>query len=369
VKPLRRMAWQLSRAYSDLPATGLALVVGHCAGPYPAGAVIHLQMQDHFFQPGSRGARVNRSLFNLRLTQALRETGVSMFCGTELSSLDRDTNTSGLWNIRLQQPAGQSTLKARVLIDATGRPATISRKLGIKREKLDSLFAYALKFSIKRSPHHESATTNSGAVSESDVCSHIESCPYGWWYSNVIPTGQTENEISQRIFILHTDLNLPQARMAATNAGFIQLLSETRLMKSLLIAGDYEVQGRVRGAVAGSERSCSLIDTGRPAFLAIGDAAIAFDPLSSQGISSAMQSGAEAAQVTNYALTNSTLNTETQQTLFERYEKLLNQRWQRYAEEYSFYYRLEQRWTDQPFWARRQSSKHSFNRATAREAL
>jgi flavin-dependent dehydrogenase len=89
--------------------------------------------------------------------------------------------------------------------------------------------------------------------------------------------------------------------------------------------------------------------TGR-AWLAAGDAAMAFDPLSSQGISQALESGALAGEAVNRHL-------KQDPAALPQYAAQMRRVFSRYAQLYAGYYGREQRWPDSTFWKRRHVTK------------
>ena len=87
----------------------------------------------------------------------------------------------------------------------------------------------------------------------------------------------------------------------------------------------------------------------RPAandWIAAGDAAAAFDPLSSHGIGSAVAGGTQAASAVSAAL-------DGDDGAFTRYTDRLRADYARYLWLRHAYYQEEQRWLDSPFWSRR----------------
>ena len=100
-------------------------------------------------------------------------------------------------------------------------------------------------------------------------------------------------------------------------------------------------------SAAGAWLSCAA-DTARldrfhgDGWIAAGDAAASFDPLSSQGIMSAMQAGQRAA--------DAVLGRES----FSGYTAMIEASVQRYLVQRAAVYAQERRWADAPFWRRRQ---------------
>ena len=80
--------------------------------------------------------------------------------------------------------------------------------------------------------------------------------------------------------------------------------------------------------------------------LAVGDAAMAFDPLSSQGVARALTTGRQAVEVM-LAARNGNADAP------EHYLRSLKLTFDKYLQKRTHYYRTEQRWPDAPFWRRR----------------
>jgi hypothetical protein len=124
---------------------------------------------------------------------------------------------------------------------------------------------------------------------DDDRYTRIEAAPHGWWYSNRLPS--TEGNEIRRLVVLHTDKDLPAARMAACRQGFDRLLDDSTHIAPLLKARGYHPCGTIRGAPANSQR---LRDFCGDAWMAVGDAAQAYDPLSSHGIYKALRTASHA---------------------------------------------------------------------------
>jgi 2-polyprenyl-6-methoxyphenol hydroxylase-like FAD-dependent oxidoreductase len=93
---------------------------------------------------------------------------------------------------------------------------------------------------------------------------------------------------------------------------------------------------------------CAEIPFGE-GWLAIGDAALAFDPLSSQGLLFALHSALAAA---NVLIDSASVGKFTSAT----YSKWVQTVFEDYIRHYEGYYKLENRWPDSPFWRRRRAA-------------
>jgi flavin-dependent dehydrogenase len=84
-------------------------------------------------------------------------------------------------------------------------------------------------------------------------------------------------------------------------------------------------------------------------WLAVGDAASTFDPLSSQGISKALRAGMTASLAICRRLSGDTNAPIT-------YEARMHAEYEHYLGRRTEYYALEQRWPQAPFWRCRQAA-------------
>lgn len=199
----------------------------------------------------------------------------------------------------------------------------MARKLGVRRNALDLLVAL-----------HGVAGRGDGT--DCDSRTFIESCPDGWWYSALVPG-------NRRIVSLQTDADLLPRHAWKTRKWLVERLGQTRHLSRLLQKHGYELIGPPRLTSAHSGR---LQQFGGEGWLAVGDAAMSFDPLSGQGILNAMQSGTKAAQmlVSDRAGSLTTM------------EKWHEQVWEEFSKRRKSYYSMEQRWCDAIFWKRRSST-------------
>ena len=111
----------------------------------------------------------------------------------------------------------------------------------------------------------------------------------------------------------------------------------------------YRLAGRIQGADTGS----SILDNPvGDRWLAVGDAASAFDPLSSKGIANALYTGIKGAEAVLAARTGDA-------TALSRYAEHIREIHRVYRGHLAAFYGMERRWPDAPFWRRRQSNSHA----------
>jgi flavin-dependent dehydrogenase len=293
---------------------------------------------DFFFTSTGHGLCVDRLAFDEALRANAVAAGATLLRGVGFQSCERIAEGSFNWQLTLISGAGAQQHRARYLVDCSGRQAVVARSFGVPTVPNDDrLFAYAQWFSC-----------TSG---DDDRYTRIEAAPHGWWYSNRLP-GTDGNE-TRRLVVLHTDKDLPTARMAACRQGFEQLLDDSTHIAPLLRARGYHPCGTIRGAPANSQR---LRDFCGDAWMAVGDAAQAYDPLSSQGIDKALRTASHAGHMIHYALTDcpqGTAGLDSRNAYLHQYDEQQRQLWQAYLSQRDFYYGIQPRWSDQPFWQRR----------------
>lgn len=268
------------------------------------------------------GWHLDRLAFEGQLRDAAIALGVDWQAGARVMSLAREQADAG-WSLQVALPDGREVVQmAAFVLDATGRAARIARWLDAKRISLDKLTGYFVLI----------ADVACEGLSRHTL---IESVADGWWYAAVVPGRRLV--IS---FLSDSDLQADQvapdflaAKFAAT-AHFQELLGE-RLPAGALAEFD------VRPASTGC-----LDRLYGPGWLALGDAAMSYDPLSSYGIGSAMGGGIYAALAVRDHLKGRT-------EALDAYVKVQAKAFSTCLELMAAHYRQETRWADVPFWARR----------------
>ncbi len=302
---------------------------------------------DFFFTSPGHGLCIDRLAFDEALRTRAVRAGATLLTGVSFQSCARIANGSSNWQLTFISDTGIRQDRARYLVDCSGRPALVARTLGVPTvDNDDLLFAYAQWFA--------------GAGDDDDRYTRIEAAPDGWWYSNRLP-GTDANETG-RLVVFHSDRDLPAARLAASRQGFDQLLNGSTHIAPLLKAKGYQSCGTIRGAPANSQR---LRDFCGDAWMAVGDAAQAYDPLSSQGIDKALRTASHAGHMIHYALTDrpqSSAGLGSGNAYIHQYEEQQRQLWQTYLSQRDFYYGIQRRWADQPFWQRRWQLANEVNR-------
>jgi hypothetical protein len=166
----------------------------------------------------------------------------------------------------------------------------------------------------------------------------VEAVRSGWWYSARLP--------DEKLMVAYfTDSDLLAHKILKTS-GWFDLLRETEHTGNRVREGDYSPSAEPH--VYAAHGACLDVIAG-DRWLAVGDAAAAYDPLSSYGISSALGSGFHAASAIFDFL-------EGSRDALPAYSRIIAQAFAQYSILRRAYYALEQRWPDELFWQRRHES-------------
>ena len=290
---------------------------GHlpCHGIASAWGWEGLAAKDFIFTLHGSGWQLDRASFESLLIAAVERSGARVHRGRPVEQVARD---GGGWRVAL----GAESFSAKWLIDATGRRAMVARKAGAKREVLDQLVSI-----------HRVAVSASGA--DRDSRTFIESSVDGWWYSTLTPGGR-------RTLSFQTDADLLPGQTWRTADWFEMRLRQTRHIARLVEGHGYVFHQMPQSISAHTGR---LEQVGGEGWIAVGDAAISYDPLSGHGLVHALQSGIAAAGA---------LTTADTATPHPSYGVSVERLWASFRDSRRDFYRMEKRFPDSSFWQRRQ---------------
>ena len=295
-------------------------------------------VSDFFFTQTGFGLCIQRVAFDEALRVKAADAGAIVSKGVRFEDCIPIDDGLFNWQLKVSAKSGTHHHRTRYVVDGTGRRARVACLLGKQRIHADDqLFAYAQWFS--------------SSEEDDDRYTRIEATPHGWWYSNRLPL--VEGGQAMRLVVFHADKDLPEARLAASPAGFEQLLAQSVHIGPLVRGRGYQPYGAIRGAPANSQRVEAYCGN---AWMAVGDAAQAYDPLSSQGIEKALRTGSHAGHMIHYALEDGAQAVSQlgqRNPYLQQYDEQQQQLWQTYYSELQSYYRMQPRWSDHPFWQRR----------------
>jgi flavin-dependent dehydrogenase len=266
---------------------------------------------DFIHDPDGPGWRLDRLGFDATLRESALRSGV-LFKNARVVDV---TRRGELWQVKLHD---DGTSAARWLIDATGRRAAIARRLGAIRNRdtaLIALYALGKPEAGRRYPNR----------------TVVEAVTAGWWYAAFLPSGVP-------IAGLHVR---PQdaARLSAIPGAWHQALLETHHISPMFSKVVFDRPLHPLDA-SGARLNRFIGDQ----WIACGDAALSFDPLSSQGIFSALHSGMTAGLAVAAALNHD-------HALIDSYVARLENVRRIYLAKLQEIYREESRWRTESFWS------------------
>jgi flavin-dependent dehydrogenase len=197
------------------------------------------QIEDFLRQPGGRGYILDRAVFDARLKLAAERAGAEFLRGRVVGV---DGARSGA-EVLIQTSERRVAFAAGLVVDATGRPSAIARRLGARRIQLD--------YRVSILEHRDMASDRNSANGWLDV----EGIGASWSYALCGPDGRREKWV-----VKPPDAPSKRNRARKVDASSGQL------------------------SCAGGEN-----------WVAIGDAAATFDPITSQGLFNALSTALVAA--------------------------------------------------------------------------
>jgi flavin-dependent dehydrogenase len=281
----------LDRAVDDIFGVGTFVAGDHlrCLGNRVAWGSDDLHHTDFMFSPYGAGWHLDRLAFDARLVAAAQAAGAT---------------------VRVASARADQDIAARLVIDASGRRAVHARRHGARRVVVDRLAAAFATYAT--SPADRDATTT------------VEAAEGGWWYTCRVPA-------HRRVVAFLTDGDLLPADVRIVR-GFDRMARQTHHISRLLDPGPPSQPRVVAAGTTYLDPPCGV------GWIATGDAAASFDPLSSQGILTAVLMGREAAR----RIADPATFTTTYRAVVASYA----------AERWATYDR-ERRWPESEFWARR----------------
>src|SRR5579864_6425451 len=219
---------------------------------------------DFLNNPYGCGWHVDRARFDAMLAGAAADAGAELLLSAHVKSC---VMTGGQCQLDVAHYNKKVTFSGRVLVDATGRKALLASRLGAQADVADRLI---------------------GAVAFCTLCEQarwalIEAVEEGWWYSAPLPDGRM-------VFAYMTDSDLWNADIWHELIELAPLTFERARCRqipppSLVVSAGSLVRRPVVG----------------PNWIATGDAALSFDPLSGQGVLKSIETASRcAAAIASY---------------------------------------------------------------------
>ena len=305
---------------ADLGVWDRFLEQRHVPSPGTASAWGQEEIEENHFilNPYGNGWHVDRRAFDDMLASAAAAAGATFHRHARMTACDQEA--SGAWLVEYVCDGRPCQLRALFLVDATGRACIAARRLGATRVRSDRLTAVVGVFD--------------GFPEEQEYRTLVETTRDGWWYSARLPNNRV-------VIAFMTDADLLPLRQSELQTHWLQQLHGTVHTRGRI--SGLAIERPLQWMTAASEvLECSA----GTRWLAVGDAALAFDPLSSQGICRSLESGLLGARAIAAAL-------DGHDSALLDWSFQNRQRFASHVQTRQAYYGLERRWPDSEFWRRR----------------
>jgi flavin-dependent dehydrogenase len=299
------------------------LAEGHdpCLGSCSSWGSDELGYNDFIFNPFGNGWHLDRRRFDEFLAREVQQRGVELRGRTKF--LDVLSHGGDGVRLRLSGPDGDCEVTAKFVVDATGKRSLFARRCGARRRDLDRLISVSAFFDLPEQSPFARLT-------------FLEAVEYGWWYTARLP--------GQRIAVaVATSHELYQHHRFDEQLVWLTSLAQTRHIAPALAECRF-----VPGSLVVCDAPSFVLDhLHGDHWLAVGDAASSYDPISSQGIYKALADGLGGGRAIAAHLGGNPQALAEHQAHVER-------RFGEYERMRAYFYNLERRWETAPFWQSRQ---------------
>lgn len=272
---------------------------------------------DTILSPHGHGWHLDRRKFNLFLSRQAAQLGAEVQLNAEFVHAER---RDGIFELEYLQSGERKTVWTQFIVDASGPKSVFAVSQGSKRQEGSPLLCLTRRFKIHPEDQVSSLT-------------RIEAVHNGWWYGAKLPN----NEL---LVAFYTDQKTLKETKIQRAHLWMNALKETKSIKDG-VHEERAIGTRVKGFQANSFCLDKVVGQN---WMAIGDAASSYDPITSRGVYKSLTDAIIAAE----GVVNGLQNPEFNLAQFEQYVKF---NYKAYLLERAHYYQLEQRWKEAPFWA------------------
>jgi len=305
--------------WEDFLAQGHLPSAGSCA----SWGKPELGYNDFLLDMQGKGWHLDRAAFDALLSDAVLARGGTLLRGLRLRAAERGQD--GTHALAFERDDGTRTrIAADILVDATGIAAGAVRRLGVARNQIDCLAVISAVFDL----------ADADAVPSQTL---LEACEDGWWYAAKLPN---------RRMIAALAVEPGRRRRFGEIGAWMAALRATRHVARWLERGKAaRADGGTLATALAPSAILSRVVGDR--WLAVGDAASACDPITTQGIVKALLDGEAAADAIAAYLAGAgdAPLLAYQDGVFARFRDYLRLR--------RDLYERERRWPQAPFWHNR----------------
>ncbi len=272
---------------------------------------------DFINQPPGYGWHLDLSVYEKCLVDKARSLGAEVLAPAKLKEAQYQKQG---WEVSWEDPEGNTTDRHfDFIVDASGRHSWLARRVGVQR----------------RYENHQLAlvTFLQSAKPENDAASLIETTVQGWWYSANIPGARMATAFlckpskAQRAEWLNPTGWQTLLEAAPHTLARFQANQAEWLQTPKFVAADSGILERTFG----------------PGWIAVGDAAMTYDPIASHGLMMAQVSARDAAEAIAKHFQGTT-------EAFIDYDLRLGTAYYHYVKQRSEIYQSEKRFSQASYW-------------------
>lgn len=279
-----------------------------------------LYTNEYIFSPYGYGWNLDRNRFDQFMMQQAKQQDVAFYFNTSCVAASlRDAQ----WELQLEAAFNKFTMSARFVVDASGKKAAFSTLQGAKKIKSDKQVGIYRFYDVNQA--------NETKIKEGIL---VETTANGWWYSATLPNHKL-------VLGYMTDADLATDLKIKSEVNFDTLLQATKITGERI----HPLQTKTSPFLVAAQTQHLTASVGE-GWLAVGDAASSYDPISSLGIYKSLVMS----QWASFAIIDSLKN---EASGLKKYDYLVKQDFQQYAEKRLGYYQQEKRFSEAVFWKRR----------------
>ena len=274
---------------------------------------------ENIFGTSGKSWHLDRNHFDEFLANKAETQGAILLKETKVLSWEKKELG---YTFELENCNAKFQVAADFVVDASGRKSYFATQVGVSKIRLDNLTGVFRFYQFEKNAALQDGTTL------------VETWENGWWYSALLPDGRL-------VVACMSDGDVLKNYGVGTEDGWSALLAQSKhTLKRVESAQSHSAMSIWPAASQCLDRVIG------DRWMAIGDAASTFDPLSSQGIYKAIRSGIFGA----YAIADFFAGKPEGLTKFETF---IREEYDTYLEQWLHHYNEEQRWKNQTFWKRR----------------
>ena len=280
----------------------------------------NLYSNESIYNPYGEGFLLSRPQFDIDMIHYVDGQGVNILLNTHVVKI----SPSGVgWLLNLKREGLIKTVRTAFIVNAGGRNSKFYKVFGATKKTVDHLVGITTFYANKNIEMDQNYVL-------------LEAVKDGWWYSaglagsKVVATFFTDSSVLQKLG--KTSQSIWQKQL---------LLSHYIKQRLSIFKDNSEIFSR-------SAQSHELNKLAGENWLAVGDSAISFDPLSSQGINKGLSMGINAAGCIDSFF-------KGKKDALVEYSNYYKKVFENYLSQRSFYYMQERRWAEEDFWKERVS--------------